>query len=242
MARIRTIKPEFPQSESLARCSRDARLLFISLWTICDDAGRTRGASQVLASFLFPFDADARTHIDKWLSELEDTGHITRYAIGDTAYLQVNNWLKHQKIDRPTTSRIPAPDVNSRPLAKPREDSMQDLGPRTLDLGKKEAPLPPKLQAGNLSAELVPDSETGEPTFNGWRIVRVFEKATEIARIDPTKNPSVTWEPLIRWFRDEIEPDRIYAAIKRCAERADYRPPRTLAWFDRAVREQPRMN
>jgi hypothetical protein len=107
---------------------------------------------------------------------------------------------------------------------------------------REEAPLPPKIHVGNLSAELVPDSETGEPTFNGWRIVRVFEKATDIARIDPTKNPSVTWEPLIRWFRDEIEPDRIYAAIKRCAERADYRPPRTLAWFDRAVREQPRIN
>jgi len=105
---------------------------------------------------------------------------------------------------------------------------------------KEGTPLPPKLHAGNISAELVPDSETGEPTFNGWRIARVFEKATDLARIDPAKNPSVTWDPLMRWFRDEIDPDRIYAAIRRCAQRANYRPPTTLAWFDRAVREQPK--
>ena len=49
MARIRTIKPEFPQSESMGRVSRDARLLFVQLWCICDDHGRTRAASRMLA-------------------------------------------------------------------------------------------------------------------------------------------------------------------------------------------------
>ena len=33
VARIRTIKPEFPQSESVGRLSRDARLLFILVWS-----------------------------------------------------------------------------------------------------------------------------------------------------------------------------------------------------------------
>jgi hypothetical protein len=59
MARIRTIKPEFPQSESMGRISRDARLLFVQLWCICDDHGRTRAASRMLASLLFPYDDDA---------------------------------------------------------------------------------------------------------------------------------------------------------------------------------------
>lgn len=36
MARIRTIKPEFPQSETMGRVSRDARLLFIQLWTVAE--------------------------------------------------------------------------------------------------------------------------------------------------------------------------------------------------------------
>ena len=42
MPRIRTIKPEFPQSETIGRLSRDARLLFLQLFTLVDDAGRAR--------------------------------------------------------------------------------------------------------------------------------------------------------------------------------------------------------
>ena len=60
MARIRTIKPEFPQSESMGRVSRDARLCFVMLWTIADDSGRLRGNSRMLASLLFPYDDDAK--------------------------------------------------------------------------------------------------------------------------------------------------------------------------------------
>ena len=61
MGRIRTIKPEFPQSESVGRLSRDARLLFILLWTLVDDSGRTRGGYQLLASLLYPYDKRRRT-------------------------------------------------------------------------------------------------------------------------------------------------------------------------------------
>jgi hypothetical protein len=135
MARIRTIKPEFPQSESMGRVSRDARLLFVELWTICDDAGRTRAASRMLASLLFPYDDDAPALIDGWLGELEAEGCIVRYAIDGTTYLQIAKWLSHQKIDKPSPSRFPQFEESSRIVAKPRECSSEDLGPRTVDLG-----------------------------------------------------------------------------------------------------------
>ena len=38
--RIRTIKPEFWPSEKLAKASREARLLFVGLWSMADDSGR----------------------------------------------------------------------------------------------------------------------------------------------------------------------------------------------------------
>src|SRR6478672_1250768 len=79
MARIRSIKPEFPQSESMGNVSRDARLTFIQLWTIADDEGRLRGNSRMLASLLYPYDDDAKRLIDKWLLELESQSCITRY-------------------------------------------------------------------------------------------------------------------------------------------------------------------
>jgi hypothetical protein len=133
MPRIRTIKPEFPQSETTGKLSREARLLFILLWTVVDDSGRTRAASRMLASLLYPYDDDAPSLIDGWLEELESNDCVIRYTVDDSRYLQITKWLQHQKIDRPSPSRLPSPP---RGLAKAREDSRvsdADLGPRTLD-------------------------------------------------------------------------------------------------------------
>jgi hypothetical protein len=110
VARIRSLKPEFPQSESMGRVSRDARLLFILLWPICDDHGRTRAASILLASLLFPYDKDAPKLIEGWLKELEREGCIRRYVVDGSSYLEVCNWLKHQKIDKPSKPVFPGPE------------------------------------------------------------------------------------------------------------------------------------
>lgn len=137
MARIRTIKPEFPQSETIGALSRDARLLFIQLWTIADDEGRARAASRMLASLLYPYDTDAPKLIDRWLEELEEHNCIRRYEVDGSKYLDIPNWLKHQKIDRPTKSRLPefaSPREDSRVIVEP---SSTDLGPSTLDLGPR---------------------------------------------------------------------------------------------------------
>ena len=138
MARIRTIKPEFPHSESMGRVSRDARLLFIQLWTLCDDSGRTRGNSRMLASLLFPYDDDAPGAIDNWLEELDREGCIVRYQIDSASYVQVCNWLNHQKIDKPSASKIPEFDESSRILANVRERSSLDQGSRIKDQGSKD--------------------------------------------------------------------------------------------------------
>lgn len=129
MARIRTIKPEFPHSESMGRVTREARLCFILLWTIADDAGRLRGNSRMLASLLYPYDDDAKNHIEKWLTQLSSEGCIARYEVDGTSYLQVCNWSSHQKIDKPSASKLPGPDDCSINLANPREKSAMDMDP-----------------------------------------------------------------------------------------------------------------
>ena len=126
MARIRTIKPEFPQSESMGRVSREARLCFVLLWTICDDSGRTRASSRMLASLLYPYDDDAGKRIDGWLTELETENCIVRYEIEGNTYLEVRNWLNHQRIDKPSASKIPPFAEASRILANPREASCEE--------------------------------------------------------------------------------------------------------------------
>jgi hypothetical protein len=141
VARIRSIKPEFPQSETIGFLSRDARLLFIQLWTIADDEGRTRAASRMLASLLYPYDNDAGTLMEQWLEELEGKQCIRRYEVKGSKYLEIINWLKHQKIDKPSKSKIPPFAECSRSLANSSEASTTDLGPRTStkDLGEEDA-------------------------------------------------------------------------------------------------------
>jgi len=141
MGRIRSIKPEFPQSETIGALSRDARLLFIMLWTIVDDEGRARASSRMLASLLYPYDDDAAALIDGWLDELEQHECIRRYTAAGSQYLDIPHWSKHQKIDHKSVSRLPAFDESSETVASPREDSRalaHDLGPRTEDKIKKD--------------------------------------------------------------------------------------------------------
>jgi hypothetical protein len=160
MGRIRSIKPEFPQSETIGRLSRDARLLFVQLWTFADDSGRARGAFQLLASMLFPYDSDAPELIGGWLSELEREGCIIQYEVDGSKYLQISNWLKHQKIEKPSASKIPSlPEPSPKPPRHLPEASVTDLGSRIKerDQDKDQDAVPPAA-ASNGQAK-PPDAE-----------------------------------------------------------------------------------
>lgn len=156
MARIRTIKPEFPQSESMGRVGREARLCFILLWTLCDDLGRTRANSRMLASLLYPYDDDAKDLLEGWLAELEREGCITRYQVDSDHYLEICNWLSHQKIDHPSKSKISAPRETSRAFETPSLKIAQDQGSKDQG-GEREAPpadLHPNQYANRLLEEI----------------------------------------------------------------------------------------
>ena len=114
--RIRSIKPEFWESESLGRVSREARLLFIGLFSCCDDVGRARASSRLLASRLYPYDDDAFKKLPGWISELEKQGCIRLYQVDGESYLDIPKWQNHQKIDKPSASKLP-------PFDDVREDS-----------------------------------------------------------------------------------------------------------------------
>lgn len=101
--RIRAIKPEFWVSESVGRLTRNARLLFIGLWSFADDSGRGRGAFPAISGALFPYDDDALEHVQSWFGELVKEGMVRRYQAADgNWYYDIPKWLKHQKIEKPS--------------------------------------------------------------------------------------------------------------------------------------------
>jgi hypothetical protein len=92
----------------------------------------------MLASLLFPYDDDAPSLIDSWLGELEREGCIVRYLHDGQTYLEVCNWRLHQKIDKPSASKIPPFDESSRIFANLRESSSEDQGSRIKDQGEDQ--------------------------------------------------------------------------------------------------------
>jgi hypothetical protein len=124
MARIRSIKPEFPHDEKLGECSRDARLLFVLLWTLCDDHGRFRASPIFLRTSLFPYDLDVTPQVAAgWLDELVAKRRVQLYEHNGESYGVVLNWVKHQRIDNAGKPMYPDPPQLSASLGESRRDS-----------------------------------------------------------------------------------------------------------------------
>lgn len=114
MARIRSIKPTFWRDEKLTLLSREVRLTFIGIISAADDAGRLRGDLRLVKSDIYPLDDDVTKDIlDAHLVELAKVGVITRYASAGSDYIAIPNWLKHQAINKPSPSFLPAPPEDS---------------------------------------------------------------------------------------------------------------------------------
>lgn len=107
LPRIRTIKPEAPQDAKLASVSRDARLTFWYLMTQVDDRGFFRASTRLLIGQLFPHDTDVtETTLARWMNELAAIGRIALFDSEDGPLGQIVNFMKHQKIDHPSSSYL----------------------------------------------------------------------------------------------------------------------------------------
>lgn len=107
--RARNIKPAFYKNADLAECSLAARLLAPALWMLADREGRLHDRPKQIKGECFPYDA---LEVEPLLRELEKWGHIIRYEVDGTGYIQIVAFLKHQ---RPHPNEIPSiiPKVES---------------------------------------------------------------------------------------------------------------------------------
>jgi len=93
MSRSRNIKPGFFANDRLAECSPLARLLFAGLWTIADREGRLEDRPKRIKAEVLPYDD---CDIDILLGELANGGFIAKYTVGNSKYIQVVAFTKHQ--------------------------------------------------------------------------------------------------------------------------------------------------
>lgn len=106
MARIRTIKPEFYQDEDLASLSEPAFILAAGLLNHADDEGYFKAHPGLIKAAVFPL-REPSVSIHGMLVELSNIGYIRLFEGSDGKnYGQINGFTKHQKINRPTASKI----------------------------------------------------------------------------------------------------------------------------------------
>lgn len=86
--------------------SPNAKLVWIGLWNLADDEGRLLDELGILAGDLWALSL-SEAKLDKTLDELDSMGRIIRYEVAGQAFIQVTNWVEHQRINKPTLSALP---------------------------------------------------------------------------------------------------------------------------------------
>ena len=109
MPRIRTVKPEALQHRKIGRLSIWARWLWLGMVTQADDEGRLVADPGQLRLLVFGYDDDmTAAKVSDLLAEIAATGLIVLYAVNGVPYACFPSWPDHQRINRPTPSRLPA--------------------------------------------------------------------------------------------------------------------------------------
>jgi len=114
--RIRTIKPEFWEDETIGLLSFGARLLFIASWNLADDEGLLRWTPEYLKASAFVYDRSVTAEqVAGWMEEIEANGLAFNYVGGKTGqrYAWIINFRKHQRINRPQPGKMPAPSLQN---------------------------------------------------------------------------------------------------------------------------------
>lgn len=135
MARIRTVKPEFWTDEDLATVTETARLVAIGLLNLADDEGFFNANIRLIECSLFPL-TEPSMSIHECLKQLVNIGYLEVKNTADgKSYGHVVNFTKHQKVNRPTASKIKHLFTDNNELTDITEGSLSNHG--TFTVGKE---------------------------------------------------------------------------------------------------------
>ncbi|MGL4255766.1 MAG: hypothetical protein ACRCSL_05480, partial [Microbacterium sp.] len=133
MARIRSVKPDLRISRVVASWPVPARYAWVLLWGYLDDFGRGIDDVRLIVADCFPLDRDVTERkMESWLrlyatqTNPEKPAPLCRYNVAGQGYLHSTNWREHQRVNRPTPSRIPPCPLHEQLSESLTEDSLND--------------------------------------------------------------------------------------------------------------------
>lgn len=150
--RIRSIKPEFWQSESMSTIESFSRLMAIALLNLSDDHGYFNANPSVVRGEVFPFE-ESLANVSRAIAELSRVGYIKLGMTQSGKRIgKVVNFKIHQKVDHPSRLAFDVDSVvwdekTTQVSRDPREDSPsprasldqeQGAGSRDIGAGSRE--------------------------------------------------------------------------------------------------------
>lgn len=117
MARIRSIKPAFFRSTSVADLPSDGcRLTLVGLFTYCDDYGRGVDDARLVKADIWPLHEGYTTKcVEADLASIAAEGTLCRYVAESRNVFHFPRWKAHQKVSHPTDSELPPCPIHDRP-------------------------------------------------------------------------------------------------------------------------------
>lgn len=113
--RIRSTKPEFWRSKTVAQFDWGTRLVLKGLESYVDDNGVGKDDLALIAADVFPRDLsenprDTLARLSEAISMLSAHGLVVRYEANGEDLLYIDRWRSIQRIDKPAKGRFPRPD------------------------------------------------------------------------------------------------------------------------------------
>lgn len=223
MARIRSIKPEFFTSLTIADLPLSARLTFIGLWTYVDDNGVGPADARLIRAAIWPLeeapDILQRTRED--LQRLQEARLVTLYEASGRPLVAVNSWTEHQKVSHPRKPRFQTPDEVPQPRDQESCDSPEDYQSAPEDRESTPEDDAPEQGAGSreqgkgIEGNSEP-SASDEPSPRP-DVERVCEHLAAVIEKGGGKKPRITktWRNDVRLLLDvdDVTPEQAIAAI-----------------------------
>ncbi len=148
--RIRSTKPEFWRSSTMAQFDMEDRLILKALESYVDDNGVGRDNVVIICADAFPHDLakspEIVAKVSGALQRFAEADIIVRYTVEGEPLVYVRYWKRWQYIDKPKAGRYPRPDgtMNYRQVVDETIGAAQAI---TVMPNREESPAPPVKRA-----------------------------------------------------------------------------------------------
>ena len=212
MGRIRTVKPEFWSDEKVGTLKRDERLLFLGLLNLADDDGVLKATPAFIKGQLFAYDEDLTiADVRSWLEALVTAKMLMPFDHNNEKFFLIRTFKAHQKINRPTPSKIPK-NIIENILNAQSLNTHGVISENSLPEGKgKEGEREIEGNKEGKGEEVIPPSEIDLQLSD--KIMKFFD-FNEIANFDKLRDISSFLKCLMINNRDQYFSDQFTAYVE----------------------------